>query len=72
MSLYKPAPPHNPILAPAICMCVDCSRIVLALRCTARSPTGDQCGDYRGHGGEHTLLVCTTFDIAADRAKAQQ
>jgi hypothetical protein len=49
-------------------MCVDCSRIVLALRCLVTDDDGNQCGDYKGHRGQHTLLVCTTFAIAAERA----
>lgn len=67
MGIYKPAPPHNPLQAPAICMCVECSRIVLELRCPARSPGGAQCGDYKGHRGEHSLIVATCFSIAEDR-----
>lgn len=72
MSPFKPAGPHNPRLGPATCLCVDCSRIVLDLRCPATDADGNQCGDYRHRGKSHTLLVCTTFEIAAARVAAAQ
>lgn len=72
MSVYKTAGPHNPLLGPAVCLCVECSRIVLTLRCPARSPGGAQCGDYKGHRGQHNLIVATVFSIAEDRAGGDQ
>lgn len=66
-SLYKPTPPHNHLLAPAICMCVECSRLILALRCPVLDVNLNQCGDYKGHRGAHSLIVATCFDIAAER-----
>lgn len=69
MSIYKPAPPHNHLKAPASCMCVDCCKIVAALRCTAVGELG-RCGDYKWHRGHHTALVCTSFAIAEERLAA--
>lgn len=67
MSIYRPAPPHNSLLAPSACLCVECAAIVLTLRCTATDADGHQCGNYKHHRGSHTMLVCTTFAIAAAR-----
>lgn len=69
MSLYRPAGPHRPHLAPAMCLCVECSRVVLAKRCEARFD-GNQCGNYALHRGQHTVLVATVFTIAAEHLKA--
>lgn len=63
---FKPAPPHNPLKAPAVCLCVDCCRIVAELRCPAVGRLG-RCGDFKGHRGEHPLLVATTFQIVEER-----
>jgi hypothetical protein len=71
-SVYRPAGAHNYLLAPAVCLCVECSREVLTRRCPAVSASGHQCGDWRGHRGDHSLLVCTTFAIAAARSEASQ
>ena len=30
-------------------------------RCEAQSPDGDQCGNYAGHGGNHTKLIASEF-----------
>lgn len=68
--LFKPAPAHNPRLAPAVCLCVDCSRIILAKRCPTRDSRGRQCGNYRHRSREHALLVATVFQIAAERVDA--
>lgn len=67
--VYKPAPPHNSLKAPASCMCLDCCRIVLDLRCQAANEDSVQCGDYKGHkkSDGHTMLVCTTFLCAEER-----
>lgn len=67
VTLFKPAPPHNHLKAPATCMCIDCCHIVTQLRCPATDPDGHQCGNYRDHRGEHSLLVSTAFQIAAER-----
>lgn len=64
---FKPAPPHKGLLGPAACLCVDCSRVVLAMRCTARHE-GHQCGDFKGHRGPHSMIVSTVFQIATERA----
>lgn len=66
--LSKPAPPHNQMLAPALCMCVGCCHKVLALQCPA-SRDGVRCGDYKGHRGMHTMLPATEFVIAAERVR---
>ena len=61
--------PHD---RPAFCRCIDCSRWVLAQRCTAINAEGYQCGDYKRHGGPHTILTSTVFLAAAKRvAKAE-
>lgn len=65
--MFRPAPTHNPLMAPAICLCVECSREMLTRRCPA-TYQGRQCGDYRGHSGEHSLIVETVFQIAQERA----
>ena len=67
---FKPAKPHNSLLAPGVCLCVECSKFMLTRRCPVKSRQGQQCGDYRDHGGEHTLLVDTVFMIAAERASS--
>jgi hypothetical protein len=65
---FKPALGHNPLLGPAACLCVDCCRVVLDLRCPWRDDEGYQCGDFKGHRGRaHSLLVATTFQIAEER-----
>jgi hypothetical protein len=64
--LSKPAPPHNHLKAPGACMCVDCCQIVLAHRCTA-THRNKRCGDHKGHHGDHSLLLCTSFLIAEER-----
>lgn len=64
---FKPAPPHTPLKAPAICLCVECCKIVAGLRCPARDSEGRQCGDYRHRSKRHTMLVMTVFAIAAER-----
>lgn len=65
-----PAPPHNRLYdgAPERCMCVECCRKVLDLRCPAVGKLG-RCGSYKGHRGEHPLVVATTFVIAEERAR---
>lgn len=70
MSIYKPARSHNPLIGPAVCLCVECSRKVLALRCPARDAEGRQCGDYKHRGKEHSMLVLTVFAIAEERVLA--
>jgi hypothetical protein len=67
MSVFRPAPAHNPLKAPAVCLCVECSRIMLAKQCTARDSDGRQCGDYHGHRGAHNLIPATVFQIARSR-----
>lgn len=67
--ISKPAPPHNPLLAPAMCGCVECSRKVLDLRCLIVDSEGRRCGDYRHHRGEHTLLIATDFVVAEERVR---
>jgi hypothetical protein len=67
VNVFKPAPAHRNA-APAVCLCVDCSRIMLANRCASTNVDGHQCGDYRGHSGSHSLIVATVFAIAAERA----
>lgn len=67
MTLFKPAPSHNPLLGPAVCLCVDCCRIVAKLRCPAVSEDGHQCGNYKHRGNEHWLIVATTFQIVDER-----
>lgn len=69
MSLFKPAGPHRDV-APAVCLCRDCSRIMLDQRCPHRNRGGVRCGDYRQHRGPHTMLICTVFLIAAERVGA--
>jgi hypothetical protein len=70
---FKPAPPHNSLFdgAPAMCMCVDCCRRVLALRCPAKNNKGWQCGNYRWHKKSegHWALVATVFQIAEERIR---
>lgn len=68
--LFKPAPSHNPLQAPAVCLCVDCCRIVAKLRCTAVSEDGHQCGSYKHSGKEHWLIVATVFQIVDERLDA--
>jgi hypothetical protein len=68
VTLFRPAPAHNPLKAPAICLCADCSRWVLDRRCPSRDPGGRQCGDYKGHRGSHNVIVATVFQIAQERA----
>lgn len=73
--LTKPAKAHNPLFAPAICLCVDCSRTVLAQRCPKvtinphMQGSSQQCGLYKGHRGDHTMLVATVFVIAEERVR---
>jgi hypothetical protein len=68
VSLFRPAPPHNPLLGPAVCLCVDCCRIMAKLRCPVTSANGHQCGSYKNHRGkEHSLLVMTVFQIVDER-----
>lgn len=66
--LSKPAPSHNYLLAPALCGCVGCSRVILDLRCPATG-AGVRCGNYRGHQGHHNALVATAFVIAEERVR---
>jgi hypothetical protein len=73
--LSKPAKPHNPLFGPGACLCVECSRQVLAQRCpkVTVNPhlmgSNQQCGNWKGHGGLHTLLLDTTFLIAEERVR---
>lgn len=67
MSVFKPAGPHNPLQAPAVCLCTGCSRWVLERRCQATDEQGRQCGMFRHRGREHSLIVETVFQIAAER-----
>jgi hypothetical protein len=66
---YKPAPWHNPLKAPGVCLCVECCRIVADLRCTATNKDGVRCGDYRWHRKSegHTMLINTVFLVAEER-----
>lgn len=65
--MFKPTPGHNPLTAPAICLCIGCCKIVDELRCPARDEDGNRCGDYKHRGRSHTLLVATTFQIVDER-----
>jgi hypothetical protein len=69
--LYKPAPPHNSLMAPAVCMCIACCRIVLDLRCPAENEDGIRCGDYAGHrkADGHTMIPATIFLMAEERLR---
>ena len=73
--ISKPAPPHKRLFAPAVCMCVDCCKIVLDSRCPtwtiAPNAEGNslQCGDVKGHRGAHTTFVSTTYIIAEERVR---
>lgn len=67
MNRFRSAPPHNPNFAPAVCLCVECSKIMLGLRCQARDDNGHQCGNYKHSGKEHWMLVATVFQIAEER-----
>lgn len=73
--LSKPAPPHNPLYAPGVCMCLDCCKVVLDNRCPTWTLCPDvegnslRCGDYKGHRGGHTTLVATCFLIAEERLR---
>lgn len=69
MSLFKPAPAHNPLYAPAACLCVECCHKVLATRCPATNEHGQQCGSPRHRGSEHYLVVATVFQIAEERTR---
>lgn len=61
MSAFKPAPPHNRMLGPALC--VDCCRVVDGLRCTSTNGEGVRCGDYKRHRGLHSLIPCNAPDL---------
>lgn len=65
---FRPAPLHNPLKAPAVCLCVGCSEQMLDLRCPAERD-GTRCGDYSGHKGEHSKLEATVFAIAEERVR---
>lgn len=67
---FKPAPPHNALLGPSMCLCVTCCRWVLDQRCPVTS-AGQRCGNWKGHrpSREHTVLVATIFDIAEERVR---
>jgi hypothetical protein len=67
--LFRPAPPHNPSQAPAMCLCVECCQIMLTKRCPARNADGVQCGKYRHRGKEHTMIPATVFLIAEERTR---
>jgi hypothetical protein len=68
--LFKAAPPHNPRVAPAMCMCVECCKVMLAKRCQARDPeTGVQCGNYKHRGKSHWMIPATIFQIAEERIR---
>lgn len=74
--LSKPARAHNPLYGPSVCLCLDCCRTVLALRCPFVSVdprfvgSNAQCGSWKGHHErEHTQLVDTTFVIAEERLR---
>lgn len=66
-SIFKPAGPHNPLLGPAVCLCVDCCRKVDALRCPVTDADGRRCGDYKHRTKEHSLLVLTVFQVVDAR-----
>ncbi len=78
--LTKPAPMHNGRLAPAMCGCWSCSKVILSLRCPFEWPAqtvrgqffdAGRCGDYRGHSKHlgHTLWVATAFETAEERVR---
>lgn len=67
MTLFKPAPLHNPLKAPAVCLCVECCRIVDGLRCTATDADGHRCGNYKHRTRTHSLIVATVFQIVDER-----
>jgi hypothetical protein len=73
--LSKPARAHNHLMAPGVCLCVECCRIVLDLRCDKWTTFPDaeggslRCGDYKGHRGHHTILVSTSFVIVEERVR---
>jgi len=58
--MWKADLPHYPNHGPGACMCADCRVKVRMLRCPVKSGRS-QCGDYRGHRGEHIRLVATCF-----------
>jgi hypothetical protein len=68
--MFKPAPPHNPLKAPAVCLCVECCKVVLTKRCPARDEQGRRCGDYKHRGKTHTMFVATVFQIAEERTRS--
>lgn len=52
---------HNPLLTVGACLCIECRAYIREnLRCPARFGR-QQCGDYKGHRGDHTRLVATVF-----------
>lgn len=68
--IFKPAPAHNRLMGPAVCLCVDCCRLMDAKRCDAIDSEGRRCGDYKRHGGRwHTQLVPTVFAIVDERLR---
>ncbi len=70
--LSKPSTGHNSLYGPAICLCRDCSREVLALRCPVMLREGDdsltRCGRYKHRGRAHTLLPATIWRLAEERS----
>lgn len=51
-----------------MCGCVSCSRKILDQRCAYEFRHG-RCGNYKGHGKGHTLLIATAFLIAEERVR---
>lgn len=67
---WKPTPPHNPLKAPATCMCIDCCAVIAAKRCTATNPEGIRCGDYKGQSSH--LIDDWLHDPVGSASEAQR
>ncbi len=66
---FKPPTAHNPLLGPAVCLCIECCKHIDKLRCTATDKQGRRCGDYKWHSKAegHPLIVATVFQIVDER-----
>jgi hypothetical protein len=66
--LTKPSQGHNRLYGPVLCLCRNCARKVLALRCPVILEGNQRCGLYRHRGRTHALIPATIWAIAEERS----